>query len=199
VAVATSGLSQGPKVDTYARSPASVADRVSTCRRNGVPATRWTIPERSKRASPTGLPSSSTVTAARPDGPVCRRRARWRSRCKPQAGSRFQHVRSNHEHLQRGRGHLACPEKTPDSYGEMTVSRLTSNGARRNGHPWCRSRHDSDVSRRVSAGARAESRSSRAEDHFSIVMLTIRPSRYAFPSVPRSNTNVVGTSVSGSS
>src|SRR5262245_16329000 len=36
-------------------------------------------------------------------------------------------------------------------------------------------------------------------DHFSIVMLTIRPSRYAFPSVPRSNTNVVGTSVSGSS
>jgi hypothetical protein len=31
------------------------------------------------------------------------------------------------------------------------------------------------------------------------VMLTRRPSRYTFPSVPRSNTNVVGTSVSGSS
>src|SRR5262245_18915068 len=38
-----------------------------------------------------------------------------------------------------------------------------------------------------------------AVDHFSMVMLTIRTSRYAFPSVPRSNTNVVGTSVSESS
>ena len=38
-----------------------------------------------------------------------------------------------------------------------------------------------------------------AEDHFSKVMLTTRPSRYTFPSIPRSNTNVVGASVSGSS
>ena len=37
------------------------------------------------------------------------------------------------------------------------------------------------------------------EDYFTKVMVTTRPSRYTFPSVPRSNTSVVGTSVSGSS
>ena len=38
-----------------------------------------------------------------------------------------------------------------------------------------------------------------AEDYFSKVMVTTRPSRYTFPSFPRSNTNVVGFSVFGSS
>jgi hypothetical protein len=39
----------------------------------------------------------------------------------------------------------------------------------------------------------------KAEDYFSKVMLTTRPSRYTFPSIPRSNTNVIGASVFGSS
>jgi len=37
------------------------------------------------------------------------------------------------------------------------------------------------------------------EDYFTKVMVTTRPSRYTFPSFPRSNTNVVGFSVFGSS
>jgi hypothetical protein len=36
-------------------------------------------------------------------------------------------------------------------------------------------------------------------DHFSNLMLTTCPSRYTLPSFPRSNTNVVGAAVSGSS
>jgi hypothetical protein len=67
-------------VNTKARTPGSAATRVSTWRRLDAPPTKRSIPERSKRAtpsaptsapraSPTGFPSSSTVTAAYRDGP----------------------------------------------------------------------------------------------------------------------------------
>jgi hypothetical protein len=70
----------GPKVNTNARRPGSAATSVRTCRPLDAPATNRSIPERSKRAtpsvptsapraSPTGFPSSNTVTAAFPDAP----------------------------------------------------------------------------------------------------------------------------------
>ena len=72
----------GPKVNANARTPGSLVTKVNTCCRRAAPATRRIMRGPSKRAtpseptsaprtSPTGLPSSSTVTAALPEGPGC--------------------------------------------------------------------------------------------------------------------------------
>jgi len=64
---------------------------------------------------------------------------------------------------------------------------------------------DSEISNRDNLGASPFTSSTllrsstHADNHSSTVIVTTRPSRYTFPSTPRSNTSVVRTSVSGSS